>query len=105
MQFSEATAPPATRCRPGLILFPTIEDRSDSQLIPIRPIEAVHELIQFSAGIMINQSESSQQLEILTRLVAQSRVFRFIAGRDVFDYPEQVDRLISQQLGHDSEAR
>ncbi|WP_345684140.1 hypothetical protein [Novipirellula caenicola] len=54
----------------------------------------MNELIQFSAGIMTSHEEAGRQLQILNRLVAQSRAFRMIAGRDVIACPERVDDLI-----------
>ncbi|WP_372720129.1 hypothetical protein [Novipirellula sp.] len=93
-QLNGATRVTAAVCRPHLLLFPIIGNRSTSQLILLSPLEAMNELIQFSAGIMTHRKEATRQLQVLNRLVAQSRAFRMIAGRDVLECPQQVAKLL-----------
>lgn len=92
------TSSQVTHCRPKLILFPVIGDQQRSELISVNPMQAINQLIQFSAGIMVNPGQASRQLEVLSRLVSQAQVCRLIAGRDVISQPERVAGLIATRI-------
>lgn len=81
-------------CRPNLMLFPTIVDAPHSRLIPIGKAEALLRLIQQSALLSIDPREAPGHLDILVRLVRQTRHFRLLAGQDLAREPRRIALIL-----------
>ncbi len=81
-------------CSPDLLLFPTIVDAAQSELVPIGKAEALFQLIQQSALLAIDPREAPAHLDILARLVRQTRHYRLLAGRDLAQDPCRIALLL-----------
>lgn len=81
-------------CVPDLLLFPTIVDAPRSQLIPIAKSEALYRLIRQSALLAIDPQMAPGHLDILARLVRQTRHYQLVAGQDLARNPRRVALLL-----------
>jgi hypothetical protein len=81
-------------CRPDLLLFPTIVAAPQSQLVPIGKAEALFRLIQQSALLAIDPQQASGHLDILARLVRQTKHYRLLAGQDLAQDPRRLAPLL-----------
>jgi hypothetical protein len=76
------------------MLFPTIVAAPQSQLVPIGKAEALLRLIQQSALLSIDPREAPGHLDILARLVRQTRHYRLLAGQDLASDPRRIALLL-----------
>lgn len=83
-------------CRPDLLLFPTIVDAPQSRLVPIAKAEALYRLIQQSALPSIDPQMAPGHLDMLARLVRQTRHFRLLAGQDLARDPHRIASLLEE---------
>jgi len=83
-------------CCPNLLVFPTIVDEPQSQLVPIGKAEALLRLIQQSALLAIDPREAPGHLDILARLVRQTKHYRLLAGQDLARDPRRIARLLEE---------
>jgi hypothetical protein len=81
-------------CFPDLLLFPTIIDAPQSRLVPIGKAEALLGLIQQSALPAVDPQMAPDHLDILGRLVRQTRHFRLLAGQDLARDPRRIAQLL-----------
>jgi hypothetical protein len=84
----------ALSCRPGTVLFPRIANQAKSELTPMKQSDALIALMRESAGIMTDIASSREQLEVLKRLVEQSRCYRLELGSDVYDEAATVSAIL-----------
>lgn len=84
-------------CFPDLLLFPTIVDAPHSRLVPIGKAEALLRLIQQSALPAIDPRMAPGHLDILARLVRQTRHVRLLAGQDLAHDPRRIARLLEER--------
>ncbi|WHZ28352.1 MAG: hypothetical protein OJF51_003150 [Nitrospira sp.] len=83
-------------CFPDLLLFPTIVDAPKSRLIPIEKAEALYRLIQQSALPTIDPQMAPEHLDILARLVRQTRHVRLLAGQDLAHDPRRIAQILEE---------
>ena len=78
----------ARSCTPALVLFTRIVDAPVSRLEPIEPAEA---LLELAPNVLLTRPEPSQRhLDALGALVAETRCYRLLAGRDVLELPRLI---------------
>jgi hypothetical protein len=80
---------------PNLLVFPEVTDRQSSELEPLNEPEVIAHLGRSMAGIMTDPVWAERQLGVLVDLAAQSAGYRMLAGRDVFEDPPRVARLLT----------
>ena len=81
-------------CCPDLLLFPTIVDAPRSEFVPIGKPEALFLLIQQSALVTVEPDMAPAHLDILARLVRQTRHYRLLAGQDLARDPRRIALLL-----------
>lgn len=81
-------------CLPDLLLFPTIIDAPQSQLNPIGKAEALFRLIQQSALVMVEPQMAPGHLDVLARMVRQTRHYQLLAGQDLARDPRRIASLL-----------
>jgi len=85
------------RCTPRVLVFPEIADRPDSQLVPVRQkSDALHRVLSQSALLTLQPDLASQHVEVARQLVAQTRHYRLVAGRDLHGDPPAVAQLLKE---------
>jgi hypothetical protein len=85
-------------CVPHLLLFPTIVSASQSQLVPVGKAEALFRLIHHSALVTVEPRMARSHVEILTRLVNQTRSYALRAGRDLAREPGLITTLLADLM-------
>ncbi len=85
----------APRCRPAVVLFPRIVPRADSELVALDPAEALLRLLRQSHLVTLEPELAARHLEVLKRLLDQSRVRELRAGRDLRDHPGGLARMLA----------
>ena len=86
----------ALRCRPRVLLFPTIEDRATSVLEPISGADALLALAAQSAFATARPGWAAGHLDLLGRLVRQADAYRLHAGRDLLHDPMRIIALLHE---------
>jgi hypothetical protein len=81
-------------CAPRLLLFPEVAHAPASRLEPVSDAEAVINLMHQSSGLLVRPETSKRQINVLGRLIAQCKSYRFLAGRDVYEDPAAVSDLL-----------
>lgn len=84
----------ASNCTPQILLFPEITGAQRSRLTEIDDKSALFKLMYQSAGIQMDPSLVSKQLNILTQLINQCQSYQFLLGTDVFEEPQAVSNLL-----------
>lgn len=86
-------------CRPGLILFPTIADATQSTLLPLKRLECFTTLIgQPRSGLLVEPATTGTLLALYQTLAEQCRGYQLAAGMDVFQEPARVSALLLQAV-------
>ena len=85
-----------SRCAVGGILFPKIVDSDVSQLHPLDKTTAFAALIGQSHGMTLDRTLASAQMMFLKELIQQTRQYQLLLGRDVFENPMALSRLLGQ---------
>jgi hypothetical protein len=81
----------ADACVPRLLLVPEITEAAESRLVPLERAASLQHLAACSAiRLSADPADTTRQLGVFYQLTAQARPYRFLAGRDVMDAPEQV---------------
>ena len=78
---------------PVIVAIATIHDGATA-LEPLRPALAVADLLSWSLLFIVDPEGAQRHLELVTRLAAQARCFRLRLGRDIFDHPDLLSRLV-----------
>lgn len=81
-------------CVPNLLLFPTIVSARQSQLVPIGKAEALFRLVQQCALVTVEPRMATGHLDVLARLVRQTRHYRLLAGQDLARDPRRIALLL-----------
>ena len=88
------------RFHPNLLAFPKVTDQPSSELEPLNEPATVAHLGRSMAGIMTNRVWAERQLAVLANLAGQATGYRMLAGRDVYEDPPRVARLLGQTERH-----
>jgi len=84
----------APRVAPDVILFPSIGDgRTSATSLGRR--EALAELVRWSAWVVLEPELAQSHLDMLGALARQARAFRVTLGRDLFDHPDRLTKLVA----------
>ena len=86
-------------CVPGVLLFPEIVPAPRSRLVPLTDkAEILGRLMHQSQLLIVESGMSARHLEVLKRLLLQSRCFQLLAGRDLKERPTEISNLLSPLL-------
>ena len=85
-------------CTPRLLVFPRIVARPESRFVPVGQAEALRLLLVQSPLGLIEPAHALRHLELLKRLVAQTRHVRLDAGRDLLADPSRLASMIDALL-------
>ncbi len=85
-----------TRCEPAVILFTEVAQTERSRLVPVDVTTALALLVQQSPGVLTQRTAVEQQMGVLGGLVAHTRNYRLLLGKDVYGDTAAVSRLIWQ---------
>jgi hypothetical protein len=81
------------RVTPELIVLPTSSPVEPTSVRPLRPTQALARIMPSSPWVTLEATYATEHLDLLTRLVTQSRTFEATVGRDLFDRPEILPEL------------
>jgi hypothetical protein len=84
------------RLLPQLVVFPQVIDRPFSKLELLPQSAVIAGLGSSMAGIMTDPVWAERQLGVVASLAGQSAGYRMLAGRDVFEDPPRVARLLTE---------
>jgi hypothetical protein len=79
--------------RPTVLLFPRVGSATTT-LDPVRPRDVLAELVRWSAWVALEPDLAQAHLDLLARLGAQATAYHIQLGRDLFDDPTLLERLI-----------
>jgi hypothetical protein len=82
-------------CMPRVLIFPHIVAEPTSQLRPLGKAAALLRLIRQSALVVVEPHMAPGHLEVLKRLVNQTRSYELFAGQDLGSDPALISRLLS----------
>jgi len=82
----------ASRVVPRYLLFSHLGDRTEGTLLA--PVEAVSELVKWSMWILFEPLHAQEHLDLLARLVAQSRCYDVTLGPDLFRDPTLLQAIV-----------
>ena len=86
-------------CVPRVLLFPEIVPEPRSRLRPMtNKAEILGRLMHQSPLLVLESRMSSRHLEVLKRLLLQSRCYRLLAGRDLKEPSTRIANLLSTLL-------
>jgi hypothetical protein len=86
--------------RPDVIIFPEIVSSQKSSLEPINEM-ATYSLLLEQTILPVDNDTSRKQLKIIELLVKQSRGFKLLSGKDIYDDPRNLVYLMSEKInGH-----
>lgn len=80
---------------PRLLVFLRLLPVSMSTLSPLDQTSALLRLLRQSASLSFNRQFASKHLHLLSQLIAQTRQYELLAGRDALDDPSRLDELLS----------
>jgi hypothetical protein len=83
-------------CSPGVILFPSIGTEANTRLEPVKQGDALTRLIRQCPWATCDAAVAPQHLQVLARLISQTRSYSIVAGSDVFESPTTIPDLIAQ---------
>ena len=90
----------ANRFHPKLVVFPQVAEQPFSELEQLDQPTFVGYLVRSMAGIMTDPVWAERQLGVLASLADQADGYRMLAGRDVYEDPPRVARLLNQTERH-----
>ena len=85
-----------SRATASLLLFPRIVPHATSTLKPLTGATALTKLLAESGGQLFDRSSMSQHLQILKRLIEQTRAFELHAGQDLHRDPSKLATLLAE---------
>jgi hypothetical protein len=81
--------------KPNIIIFPKIVPEQKSRLYPLNKLETFGRLLK-QIMLAADKEISKNHLKILKKLVGQVAGFELLSGRDTYEDPRMIIRLISQ---------
>jgi hypothetical protein len=88
-----------SRCRPGVLLFPRIVAHPHSTLRPLDRLSALMFLLAQSGPHLFDRHTMASHLETLKELVQQTVRYELRAGRDLYQQPRRLVRLLADAEG------
>lgn len=86
-------------CLPRVLLFSRIVPQAHSSLLPLGRLNALKHLLVQSGPQWFDRGTMAQHLEVLKRLMQQSAVYELRAGRDLYQNPLTLVRLLAEAEG------
>ncbi|MDB4917470.1 MAG: HPr kinase [Gemmatimonadetes bacterium] len=83
------------RVRPELIVLPTASADAPTSVRPLRAQQSLARIMPSSPWVSLEAEYADEHLDLLTRLVKQSRSFEATVGRDLFDRPDILPELLA----------
>jgi hypothetical protein len=83
-------------CSPTIILFPSVTSEPHSRIEPIKQGDALASLIRQCPWATCDPAAAEVHLQVLSRLISQTRSYSIVAGKDVFENPTSISDLIAQ---------
>jgi hypothetical protein len=84
------------QCLPQVLLFARIVPEASSSLRPLDRLTALRHLLAQSGPQLFDRSSMPQHLDVLKRLVQQTKTFELLAGGDLHQQPGLLGQLLSQ---------
>lgn len=85
----------AARCRPRVLLFPTVTGQAHTTLCALDETQTFLRLLERTgAGILLEPETTPALLALFTRLVEQTHAYHLSLGRDVYTEPTRVADLL-----------
>lgn len=81
-----------SRVLPRYLLFPQLGEQTGAK--PLAPTQAATELLKWSMWILFEPLHAQEHLDLLGRLVAQSRCFEATLGPDLFRDPTLLHKVV-----------
>jgi hypothetical protein len=88
-------------CCPRTLLVSRIVSQPHSTLRPLASLSALRHLLAQSGPQLFDHRTMAQHLEVLKRLVHQAVTYELLAGRDLYDSPGQLVRLLADVEGEE----
>jgi len=89
----------ASRVTASLLVFPRIVPHATSTLKPLTGAAALTRLLAESGGQLFDRNSMSQHLQILKRLIDQTRAFELHSGQDLHRDPSKLATLLADSGG------
>ena len=83
----------AERVAPRILVLPRVGD-DVTRAEPIRPREALTELVRWSGWVLLEPALAQEHLDLLNALARQVQSYRVTLGRDLFHHPDLFMELI-----------
>ena len=83
----------ASRVTPQILIFPRVEG-DVTRAEPVRPREALVELVRWSAWVALEPALAQEHLDLLSALASQARSFRLALAPDLFAGGDRLLELI-----------
>jgi len=81
------------RVTPEIVAIAAVHD-GPTTLEPLRPALAVADLLSWSLLFIVDPDGAQRHLELVTRLASQARCYRLRLGRDIFEHPDLLTKLV-----------
>lgn len=79
---------------PKILIFSKITSNKKSALQSVTKGQALSNLLKQSISIFFNQQVVDEHLNVLKRLVLQTDCYQLLAGRDLYDEPDNIIKLL-----------
>jgi hypothetical protein len=86
-------------CRPQVVLLASIVPQAHSTVRPVDRLTALQQLLTHSGPHLFDRATMRPQLDVLHQLLQQTRVYALDAGRDLYEEPRRLARLLREAEG------
>ena len=83
------------RAIPRVLVLPEISDTTQSTLVPISKLEALHQVLEQSALISLPSSLAQRHMQCISQLLRQCQCYRLEAGQDIYHEPRLAADFLS----------
>lgn len=80
---------------PKILIFTSIVSQPKSILMPIDQTCALIKLTNQSSSIFFNRQSAKDHFDVLKQLVCQTESYQLLAGRDLYEEPEKINKVLS----------
>jgi len=84
----------AERVAPQILVLPRVGNGDATRTEPLRPREALAELVRWSGWVLLEPALAQEHLDLLNALARQVRSYRLTLGPDLFTQPDLFAELI-----------
>ena len=84
----------AGRVRPSIIALPRVQGGA-TRVEPVKPREALAELVRWSAWVALEPDLAQEHLDLLTSLARQAPCYRLLLGPDLFEDRDLLMELVT----------